>query len=232
MYDELREQVCEANLYLERSGLVKLTWGNVSGIDRGRGVCVIKPSGVPYRQMQPKHMVVVDVATGEVVDGDMKPSSDTPTHLALYRAFGEIGGITHTHSTHATVFAQAGVEIPCLGTTHADHFSGPVPVTRGLSRSEVEADYEAATGAVIVERFRGMNPVHMPAVLVVNHGPFAWGRNAAESAKNAIALETVAEMALCTLVLKPDTKPIPTYLLTKHFQRKHGPKATYGQGGT
>jgi L-ribulose-5-phosphate 4-epimerase len=232
MYDELREQVCEANLYLDRSGLVKLTWGNVSGIDRDRGVCAIKPSGVPYRQMQPKHMVVVDVATGKVVDGEMKPSSDTPTHLALYRAFGEIGGVTHTHSTHATVFAQAGAEIACMGTTHADHFNGPVPVTRRLSRSEVEADYEAATGAVIAERFSGLDPSHMPAVLVANHGPFTWGRNAAESVKNAIALETVAEMALCTLVLNPDAKPIPAYLRAKHFQRKHGPKATYGQGAS
>jgi L-ribulose-5-phosphate 4-epimerase len=230
MYDELREQVCEANLYLDRSGLTKLTWGNVSGIDRALGVCAIKPSGVPYQKMQAKHMVVVDLATGKVVDGDLKPSSDTSTHLALYRAFPDIGGITHAHSAHATMFAQAGREIPCLGTTHADLFNGPVPLTRPLSRAEVEGDYVAATGAVIVERFRAIRPSEMPAVLVVNHGPFAWGRNAAESVKNAIALETVAEMAMGTLMLNRDVKPIPDYLLAKHFQRKHGPRATYGQG--
>lgn len=229
MYEELREQVCEANLYLDRSGLVKLTWGNVSGVDRAAGVCAIKPSGVPYQPMQAKHIVVVDIATGKVVEGDMKPSSDTPTHLALYRAFADIGGVTHTHSTHATMFAQAAREIPCLGTTHADHFNGSVPVTRQLGRNEVEADYEAATGAVIVERFRTITPAEMPAVLVVNHGPFTWGRNAAESVKNAIALETVAEMALCTLMVNPEAGPIPDYLLARHFQRKHGPKATYGQ---
>jgi L-ribulose-5-phosphate 4-epimerase len=230
MYEELREQVCEANLYLDRSGLVKLTWGNVSGVDRAKGVCAIKPSGVPYQQMRAELMVVVDIATGEVVDGNMRPSSDTDTHLALYRAFPDVGGITHTHSTHATMFAQAGLEIPCLGTTHADPFNGPVPVTRPLSRAEVEGDYVAATGAVIVERFRAIRPSEMPAVLVVNHGPFTWGRNAAESVKNAIALETVAEMALGTLLLNRNAKPIPDYLLGRHFQRKHGPKATYGQG--
>jgi L-ribulose-5-phosphate 4-epimerase len=230
MYDELREQVCEANLYLDRSGLVKLTWGNVSGVDRVKGVCAIKPSGVPYQQMQAKHMVIVDVATGKVVDGDLKPSSDTPTHLALYRAFADIGGITHTHSTHATMIAQAGREIPCLGTTHADHFNGAVPMTRPLSRTEVQGDYETATGAVIVERFRTIHPSETPGVLVVNHGPFTWGRNAAESVKNAIALETVAEMACGTLILNSDAKPIPDYLLARHFQRKHGPQATYGQG--
>jgi L-ribulose-5-phosphate 4-epimerase len=230
MYDELREQVCEANLYLDRLGLVKLTWGNVSGVDRAAGVCVIKPSGVPYRQMQAKHMVIVDIATGKVVDGDLKPSSDTPTHLVLYRAFHDIGGVTHTHSTHATMFAQAGREIPCLGTTHADPFNGPVPITRPLLRAEVEGDYVSATGAVIVERFRSIQPSEMPAVLVVNHGPFTWGRNAAESVKNAIALEAVAEMAFGTLMLNRDAGPIPDYLLARHFQRKHGPKATYGQG--
>lgn len=229
MYDELREQVCEANLFLDRSGLVKLTWGNVSGIDRGRGVCAIKASGIPYHQMQPRHMVIVDVASGKVVEGDLRPSSDTPTHLALYRAFSSIGGVTHTHSTRATAFAQAGREVPCLGTTHADHFHGAVPVTRCLTRQEVESDYEAATGAVIVERFRELNPAHVPAVLVVHHGPFTWGRNAAESVKNAIALETVAEMAMGSLLVNPATSPIPAYLLARHFQRKHGPKATYGQ---
>ena len=230
MYEELREQVCEANVFLDQSGLVKLTWGNVSGVDRAKGVCAIKPSGVPYRQMQARHIVVVDIASGRIVEGDLKPSSDTPTHLALYRAFADIGGITHAHSAHATMFAQAGCEIPCLGTTHADPFNGAIPVTRPLSRAEVEGDYVAATGAAIVEVFRTIRPSEMPAVLVVNHGPFAWGRNAAESVKNAIALETIAEMAMGTLMLNRDVKPIPDYLLAKHFQRKHGPKATYGQG--
>jgi L-ribulose-5-phosphate 4-epimerase len=227
--EELREQVCEANRYLERSGLVRLTWGNVSGLDRSRGVFAIKPSGVPYAHLEPKHMVIVGLADGRVVEGDLNPSSDTPTHAALYRAFPDIGGITHTHSENATIFAQAGREIPCFGTTHADHFHGPVPVTRQLTQREVDAEYEANTGAVIVERFKGLTASHVPGVLVAGHGVFTWGRNASESVKNGIALETVAKMALGTLLLNPSVSPIPNYLADRHFLRKHGPGATYGQ---
>jgi L-ribulose-5-phosphate 4-epimerase len=227
--NELREQVCEANRYLGRTGLVQLTWGNVSGVDRARGVFVIKPSGVPYPQLESKHMVVISLADGRVVSGDMNPSSDTPTHLALYQAFPDIGGITHTHSEFATMFAQAHREIPCLGTTHADHFHGPVPLTRQLTQAEVDGDYEANTGKVIVERFKGLTASHVPGVLVAGHGVFTWGRNASESVKNAVATETIAKMAFGSLLMNPASKPIPDYLLNRHFLRKHGPNATYGQ---
>ena len=228
MLRELRNEVCEANRALVTHRLVILTWGNVSGIDRQRGIVAIKPSGVEYDALRPQDIVLVDL-DGKTLEGKLKPSSDTPTHLALYRAFAGIGGVTHTHSSCATAFAQARRGVPCFGTTHADHFFGEVPVTRLLRRGEVESDYEAETGAVIVERFKGLDPAHMPAVLVAGHGPFTWGKSATDSVKNSVALESVAEMALRTLALAPDAAPLPKYLLDKHFLRKHGPGAYYGQ---
>jgi len=226
--DELRADVCKANLDLVAHGLVTLTWGNVSAIDRERGFVAIKPSGVPYDVMRPEHIVLVDL-DGRVAEGALRPSSDTPTHLLLYRHFAAVGGITHTHSLHATMFAQARAEIPCFGTTHADHFDGPVPVTRPLTAEEVDEAYEANTGRVIVERFRDLDPIAMPAVLVAGHAPFAWGRNAAESVKNAVALEAVAQLAIGTRSVRPDAPPLEQYVLRKHHQRKHGPHAYYGQ---
>jgi len=228
MLDELKADVCRANLELVRYGLVTLTWGNVSGICADHKYVVIKPSGVSYERMAPEHMVVVDL-DGKVVEGELRPSSDTATHVRLYRQFAEIGGITHTHSTWATMFAQARMEIPCLGTTHADHFFGPVPVTRSLTAAEVEEDYEGNTGEVIVERLAGVSPQEMPAVLVAGHGPFSWGDDARASVKNAAALEAVAQMALGTRLLRPDVAPLEDYVLDKHYQRKHGPDAYYGQ---
>jgi len=228
MLDALKQEVCEANRDLERTGLVVLTWGNVSGVDRDRGLMVIKPSGVPYERLEPEHMVVVDLA-GRQVEGDLKPSSDTPTHLVLYRSFPHVGGITHTHSRHATMFAQARRPIPCLGTTHADHFRGPIPMTRPLTEDEVADDYEGHTGLVIVERFADLDPVAMPAVLVAGHAPFTWGQSARESFVNAVALEAVAEMVLGTRVLNPEEPLLEPYVLEKHHQRKHGPAAYYGQ---
>ena len=228
MLDALKQLVCQANLNLVAHGLVTLTWGNVSGISEDRERVVIKPSGVPYAEMRPEQMVVVDLE-GRVVEGRLRPSSDTPTHVLLYRHFTDVGGITHTHSRYATIFAQARVEIPCLGTTHADHFFGPVPVTRPLSPQEVDEAYEAHTGHVIIERFRDLNPTAMPAVLVAGHAPFAWGNDAAESVKNAVALEAVAEMALGVRQLRPDAPPLESYVLEKHYRRKHGPDAYYGQ---
>jgi L-ribulose-5-phosphate 4-epimerase len=228
MLDGLRKEVCEANHELVRAGLVILTWGNVSGIDRQRGLVAIKPSGVPYDRLEPAEIVIVDLE-GKVVEGDLRPSSDTPTHLFLYRSFERIGGITHTHSRHATMFAQARREIACLGTTHADHFHGPVPVTRPLSQAEVAADYEGNTGRVIVERFAGLDPVAMPAVLVAGHAPFTWGRDAADSVHNAVALEAVAEMAIGTRLIDGKGPELEPYVLEKHYQRKHGPAAYYGQ---
>lgn len=228
MLESLKEEVLQANLELVRSGLVVLTWGNASGIDRGLGLVVIKPSGVAYDRLTASDMVVVDLA-GNVVEGTLRPSSDLPTHLRLYRAWPGIGGVVHTHSRNATSFAQALREIPCLGTTHADHFHGPVPVTRILSPEEVDRSYEASTGDVIVERFAELNPVHVPGVLVANHGPFTWGPSARAAAQNAIALEEVAAMAINTFALSPDQPPIPGHILEKHFSRKHGPKAYYGQ---
>ena len=228
MLDELRADVCKANLDLVAHGLVTLTWGNVSAIDRERGFVAIKPSGVPYDVMRPEHIVLVDL-DGRVAEGALRPSSDTPTHLLLYRHFAAVGGITHTHSLHATMFAQARAEIPCFGTTHADHFDGPVPVTRPLTAEEVDEAYEANTGRVIVERFRDLDPIAMPAVLVAGHAPFAWGRNAAESVKNAVALEAVAQLAIGTRSVRPDAPPLEQYVLRKHHQRKHGPHAYYGQ---
>jgi L-ribulose-5-phosphate 4-epimerase len=228
MLDELKRSVCAANRELVKTGLVTLTWGNVSGIDRVTGLVVIKPNGLPYDDLQPEHMVVVDL-DGRVVEGEFKPSSDTPTHVILYRKFVSIGGVVHTHSRAATMFAQARREIPCLGTTHADHFFGPVPVTRPLTAREVSEDYEGHTGNVIVERFAGLDPVAMPAVLVAGHAPFTWGSTAAKALDNSVALEAVAEMVLGTWTIDRAAPELEPWVLDKHYQRKHGPGAYYGQ---
>ena len=229
MLEELKRQVCAANLELAARGVVIYTWGNVSGIDRETGLVVIKPSGVPYEGMQPADMVVVDLE-GHVVEGHIRPSSDTPTHLALYRAFPEIGGVVHTHSTNAVAFAQAGRDIPALGTTHADYFYGPVPISRSLTKEEVEEDYEGNTGKVIVETVKAheKETLAVPAVLVRNHGPFTWGKTPEEAVYHAVVLEEVAEMTMKTLLLNPNSS-MDSYILDKHYQRKHGPKAYYGQ---
>jgi len=229
MLDKLKKQVCKANLDLVTKGLVIETWGNASGIDRERGLIVIKPSGVPYAGMKPKHMVVVSLADGKVVSGNLKPSSDTPTHLVLYRAFVGIGGVVHTHSLYATAWAQAHRELPSYGTTQADYWYGDVPCTRLLSPAEIKNDYEANTGKVIVDTFKKKNPLHHPAVLVASHGPFTWGRDAADAVHNAGILEFIARLASETLRLNPKTQPMPSALLDKHFLRKHGPNAYYGQ---
>jgi len=228
---DLREEVWRANQALVRGGLVTLSFGNASGVDRAAGVLVIKPSGVPYDQLLPEHLVVVSLEDGRVVEGELRPSSDTPTHLALYRRYPEIGGVVHTHSTAATAWAQAGRAIPPLGTTHADHFHGPVPVTRQMREAEVAGEYEAETGAVIIETLDGLalSAAEMPAALVASHGPFTWGRDAQDAADNATALEAVAAMASRTFALNPDAQPIARYLLERHFRRKHGPDAYYGQ---
>lgn len=229
MLEQLKADVCSANVELGNSELCAMTWGNVSGIDRESGCVVIKPSGIRYGDLTPDACVVVDL-DGTVVEGSGKPSVDTQTHAALYRAFPKIGGVTHTHSALATAFAQAGMPIPCLGTTHADHFYGEVPLTRFLTQDEVEADYEISTGTVIVERFDRLDSAVVPGVLVAGHGPFTWGADAAESLENGIALEHIAEMAMCTLRLNPNAEPLPDYVLAKHFFRKHGKDAYYGQG--
>jgi L-ribulose-5-phosphate 4-epimerase len=228
---DLREAVWRANLELVRSGLVTLSFGNASGIDRVAGIIVIKPSGVPYADLRPADMVAVALDDGRVVDGSLRPSSDTPTHLVLYRSFEDIGGVVHTHSAAATAWAQAGRGIPPLGTTHADHFHGAVPVTRQLSDAEIDVAYEAETGAVIVETLAGadLNPGEMPGVLVASHGPFTWGPDAAAAAANAVALELVAGMAERTLALDPTVGPIGRRLLDRHYARKHGAGAYYGQ---
>lgn len=230
-YTELQERVWKANMGLVEAGLVVLTWGNASGIDRKAGVVAIKPSGVDYAALKPDDIVVVSLADGHVVEGRGRPSSDTPTHLHLYRVFDSIGGIIHTHSNYATSFAQALREIPCLGTTHADAFYGPVPLTRALTPDEIKDAYELNTGKVIAECLKTQNidPVHVPGVLVANHGPFAWGTSVEKSLENAITLEAVARMALQTYVLNPHAAPVPKALLDKHFLRKHGPGAYYGQ---
>ena len=230
MLPELRNQICEANRELEPSGLVRLTWGNVSGIDRTSGLWGIKPSGVDYGALTPEDIVLMDLE-GNTVEGKLRPSSDTKTHLHLYREFPEIGGITHTHSLYATVFSQAGRELPCYGTTHADHFYGTVPIVRALTPDEVDEDYEHFTGVAIVERLRELklNPLEMPAVLQRHHAPFTFGKNALDSVKNSIALEMCAQMALGSLTLNPDLAPIPGHILDKHHLRKHGPGAYYGQ---
>lgn len=228
---ELREQVWRANQELVRAGLVTLSFGNASGVDREAGLLVIKPSGVPYEELRPEQLVGVSLVDGRVIEGDLRPSSDTPTHLLLYQRYPEIGGVVHTHSTAASAWAQAGRAIPPLGTTHADHFHGPVPVTRRMRESEVAGEYERETGAVIIETLEslGLSAAEMPAVLVASHGPFVWGRDVQEAADNATALEAVAAMAAMTVALKPDAEPIAAYLLERHFRRKHGPEAYYGQ---
>ena len=230
MLEGLKKQVCVANLELVQRGVVIYTWGNVSGIDRKENLMVIKPSGVDYNGMKPEDMVVVDLETGKKVEGNYNPSSDTPTHLALYRAFPSIGGVTHTHSVNAVAFAQAGMDIAALGTTHADYFYGAIPCTRALTKEETENAYELNTGKVIVECFeeRKLDPTAVPGVLVRNHGPFAWGNDAASSVYHAVVMEVVAEMNLKTLRLNP-AAAMPSYILDKHYKRKHGPDAYYGQ---
>ena len=230
MLKSLREAVYEANMELPRRGMVTYTWGNVSAVDRAAGLMVIKPSGVEYEDLSPDKLVVLDL-DGRRVEGSLNPSSDTKTHLELYRAFPEIGGIVHTHSAHAVAWAQAGRDIPCFGTTHADYFYGPVPCARALSPEEVEDDYEGSTGRVIVETFRerGLNPVHVPGVICRSHGPFTWGRDAAQAVYHAAVLEEVAQMAIFTVQINPEALPAPQHVLDKHFMRKHGPNAYYGQ---
>ncbi len=228
MLDELKAEVCKANLELVTANLVILTWGNVSSIDREQNLVVIKPSGVAYQTMSPADMVVVDLQ-GNVVAGDLRPSSDLKTHLELYRAWPEIGSVVHTHSSYATIFAQASQNIPCLGTTHADYFYGDVPVTRTLTAKEVTDDYETNTGKVIVERFAQLDPMAVTAVLVANHAPFTWGKDSDEAVKNAIILEEVAKMALGTIQLSEQKIRVPQYILDKHYYRKHGANAYYGQ---
>ena len=232
-HEALRRAVWQANLDIVSAGLVELTWGNASGVDRDAGIMAIKPSGVSYERLDPADIVIVSLATGKPIDSGLRPSSDTPTHLHLYHQFGGIGGIVHTHSSHAVSWAQAEREVPCLGTTHADHFHGPVPVTRRMRKEEIESDYEHQTGVVIVERFveGGIDPMHVPGVLVAGHGPFAWGTTPALAVENAIVLESVSRMALHTFQINPDARPIDQMLLDRHFLRKHGPAAYYGQKG-
>jgi L-ribulose-5-phosphate 4-epimerase len=229
MLEILKKQVCEANLRLVREGLVVQTFGNASVLDPASGHMVIKPSGVSYDGMKPAHMVVVSMKTGKVVEGKLNPSSDTPTHLVLYRAFPNIGGIVHTHSLFATAWAQARIELPALGTTHADYFHGPVPCTRLMTAAEIGGDYEANTGHVIAERFRDLDPLEFPAVLVASHGPFAWGWSLDEAVHHAIVLEHLARLACETLRIEPATQSMQRALLDKHFFRKHGSGAYYGQ---
>lgn len=228
MLDELKEKVLQANLALPAHGLVTFTWGNVSGISHKDRLIVIKPSGVPYNDLQKEHMVVVNF-DGEIVDGDLHPSSDTPTHLALYKHFPDVGGIVHTHAPWSTSWAQAGKSIPALGTTHADYFYGTVPCTRKMTEEEVKENYEYETGQVIVETFANLNPNQMPSVLVHSHAPFSWGKDPEEAVHNAVVLEEVAKMAYHTYQLNIDTKEMDTYLLDKHYLRKHGANAYYGQ---
>ena len=229
MLEELKEKVCAANLMLPKYDLVTFTWGNVSGIDREKGLVVIKPSGVEYDTMTAEDMVVLDLKTGERVEGRYKPSSDTPTHLALYRAFPDLGGVVHTHSRWATSFAQAGVGIEAMGTTHGDYFYGEIPCARNLTPEETEAAYEKNTGKSIVEVFADRNPIHVPGVLCKNHGPFTWGKDAAEAVHNAVVLEEVAKMAWMTEMIGGRDCQTPQYMQDKHFMRKHGPNAYYGQ---
>jgi L-ribulose-5-phosphate 4-epimerase len=230
MLEDLKSSVLKANLELPERGLVVYTWGNASGIDRSKGLIVIKASGIRYEEMTCEHMVVLDL-DGNLVEGKYRPSSDTPTHIELYKAFPEIGGIVHTHSTWATVWAQARMGIPCYGTTHADYFYGEIPCTRALSNKEIAGDYEAVTGAVIVETFKGRDPLKMPGVLVASHGPFTWGKDAQEAVHNSVVLEQVAMMAYASRTLNNALgwKGVPEALLDRHFLRKHGENAYYGQ---
>jgi L-ribulose-5-phosphate 4-epimerase len=233
MYIELKQQVYAANMALPRHGLVTLTWGNVSGIDRSAGIMVIKPSGIEYDKLTPDDMVIVRLSDGETIDSRYKPSSDTPTHLVLYRNFPDIGGVCHTHSRFATIFAQTSRAIPALGTTHADYFFGEIPVTHAMKKHEIEEDYEANTGELIVREFIKRDYNHVPAVLVREHGPFTWGKSAGKAVENAVVLEEVAFMAWHTLILHPNTAHymmnMDEHLLDKHFLRKHGRNAYYGQ---
>ncbi|HDT5582974.1 L-ribulose-5-phosphate 4-epimerase [Klebsiella pneumoniae] len=225
---QLKQQVFEANMDLPRYGLVTFTWGNVSAIDRQRGLVVIKPSGIAYESMTVDDMSVVDLQ-GHVVEGRWRPSSDTATHLALYRRYPDLGGVVHTHSTHATAWAQAGLAIPALGTTHADYFFGDIPCTRALSAQEVDEAYELNTGQVIIETLGEANPLHTPGIVVYQHRPFAWGKDAHEAVHNAVVMEEVARMAWIARGINPQLQPIDSWLMNKHFQRKHGPNAYYGQ---
>ncbi len=230
MLEQLKETVLRANLELPKKNLVTYTWGNVSGIDREKGLVVIKPSGVPYEELKAEDMVVLDL-DGNKVEGDLRPSSDTPTHIALYKAYPALGGVVHTHSRYATIWAQAGKSIPPPGTTHADYFYGPIPCTRPLTKEEIEGEYELNTGKVIIETFNnaGINPVYVPGVVVQSHGPFAWGKNPDEAVHNAVVMEEVGMMALNTKLLNPSVPDVDAFLLDKHFMRKHGKNAYYGQ---
>ena len=229
MLKKLKELVFQANLLLPKHGLVTFTWGNVSGIDRERGLVVIKPSGVPYETMKRDDMVILELETGKVVNGELKPSSDTPTHLELYKAFPNIGGIVHTHSRWATSFAQAGRGIAALGTTHGDYFYGEIPCTRKMTVEEIQAEYEKETGTVIIETFKDKNPDAIPGVVVYSHGPFAWGKDAMDAVHNAVVMEEVAFMNIQTMMLNPGIGPMQQELLDKHYLRKHGASAYYGQ---
>ncbi|MGN0778401.1 MAG: L-ribulose-5-phosphate 4-epimerase [Aristaeellaceae bacterium] len=230
MLEALKQAVYAANMELPRRGLVTYTWGNVSGIDREKGLVVIKPSGVEYDELTPEQLVVLDL-DGNIVEGTLNPSSDTKTHLELYKAFPTLGGIVHTHSPHAVGWAQAGLDIPAYGTTHADYFYGPIPCARHLTPAELDEDYEKNTGKVIIETFRerGIDPKHVPAVICFSHGPFTWGKDPAQAVYHAVVLEEVAKMALFTRQIKGDAAPAPQHVLDKHFMRKHGPNAYYGQ---
>jgi L-ribulose-5-phosphate 4-epimerase len=230
MLEELKERVFRANLDLVRHNLVIFTWGNVSGIDREKGLVVIKPSGVDYDSMKASDMVVVDLKTGETVEGELNPSSDTPTHLILYRTYPDIGGIVHTHSTYATAWAQAGKDIPNIGTTHSDYYHNDIPCTGDMTEKEIKGGYELETGNVIVKRLNqgNINPIHTPGALVKNHGPFAWGKNPDNAVYNAVVMEQVAKMAYLSFAINPETSMNPL-LVEKHFSRKHGPNAYYGQ---
>ena len=228
MLEKLKEEVLKSNLLLPKHNLVTFTWGNVSAIDREKGLIVIKPSGVEYDEMKASDMVVVDL-DGNVVEGNLRPSSDTPTHIELYKAFKEIGGVVHTHSRWATSFAQAGLEIRPMGTTHADYFYGPIPCTRSLTDEEIKGQYEKNTGTVIIETFKGIDPVAVPGVLVRNHGPFAWGKDAANAVHNAVVMEEVAFMNYHAMTLRPEAPCVSQTLLDKHYYRKHGKNAYYGQ---
>ena len=228
MLEALKMQVYKANMELPRRGLITYTWGNVSGIDRATNYVVIKPSGVDYDLLKPDDMVIIDLE-GNKIEGRYKPSSDTPTHLELYKAFPEIGGVVHTHSPWATSWAQAGRSIPCYGTTHADYFYGSIPCARSLTQDEIENDYEKNTGLVIIETFKGLNASFVPGVLCINHGPFTWGKDAMEAVHNAVVLEEVAKMAFQTEQINAHVKPAPEAIKEKHFMRKHGKNAYYGQ---